>query len=59
MMSRFSRLQTFLVLGGVLCLCCLFFAVGRRSGESRRPVWHATHEMNELDRLQQQTASQR
>ena len=59
MKNRASYLKTFLLLGGVLYLCGLSFVVGRSSAQVAKPAVHVTHEMNELDRLQQETAHQR
>jgi len=59
MKNRVSHLKTFLLLGGVLYLCGLSFVIGRSSAEVRKPAVRVTHEMNELDRLQQETAHQR
>ncbi|QNI30423.1 hypothetical protein H7849_14765 [Alloacidobacterium dinghuense] len=59
MKNRSSRLRTFLLLGGVLYLCGLSFIVGRSSAEIGKPTVHMTHQMNELDRLQQETAKQK
>ena len=59
MKNRVSGFRAILVLGGVLSLCCMSFIVGRHSVDMNKPVAHATHEMNELDRLQQETANQR
>jgi hypothetical protein len=60
MKNRVSGFNAFLLLGGVLSLCCMSFIVGRHSVEAAvRPAAHATHEMNELDRLQLETAKQR
>lgn len=59
MKNRASHLKTFLLLGGVLYLCGLSFVIGRSSAETRKTTVHVTHEMNELDRLQQETAHRR
>ena len=53
-----SRFEVFLLLGGVLCLCCASFAMGRTTMH-KWPAAHAVDHMNELDRLQMETASKR
>ena len=59
MKDRIAPLKAFLLLGGVLYLCGLSFVIGRSSAGIGKPAVHATYEMNELDRLQQETAHQR
>jgi hypothetical protein len=59
MKNRILGFKALLLLGGVLSLCSASFIVGRRSVETNKPVAHVTHEMNELDRLQLETAKQR
>lgn len=51
-----SRTSSVLLLAGILCLCCVSFVLGRRSAWTGGRVVYATHEMNELDRLQSETA---
>jgi len=41
-----------------LFLCCVSFVMGRSSTEIRKPTAHAAQQMNELDRLQLETATQ-
>jgi len=55
----FFKFKAVLLLVGLSCLCCVFFVLGRYSVDLGKPNAHATHEMNELDRLQQETATQR
>jgi len=43
----------------VALLCSVSFVAGRRSAEFGKPVAHAAHEMNELDRLEMETAKHR
>lgn len=43
----------------VVLLCFVSFVAGRRSAYFGRPVAHAAHEMNELDRLEMETAKRR
>ena len=45
-----------LLVSGILCLCSLSFVLGRRSVEMGSRAVHVAHEMNELDRLQLETA---
>jgi hypothetical protein len=51
-----SRKSSLLRLAGILCLCCVSFILGRRSIEIERRTVRVAHEMNELDRLQLETA---
>ena len=59
MKNRISRIEIFLLLAGILCLCSVSFVAGRNSWRMGAHVAQSRHEMNELDRLQQETASQR
>jgi hypothetical protein len=43
----------------VVLLCFVSFVAGQRSTDFGRPVAHAVHEMNELDRLEMETAKRR
>jgi hypothetical protein len=58
MKNRVSGYKAILLLGGVLSLCCMSFVGGRHSAAAVMPASHATHQMNELDRLQLETAHQ-
>jgi hypothetical protein len=40
----------------VVLLCFVSYVAGRRSADFGRPVVRAAHEMNELDRLEMETA---
>jgi len=42
-----------------VALCCVSYVAGRRSAEFGKPMAHAAHEMNELDRLEMETAKHR
>ena len=59
MKNRISRIEIFLLLAGILCLCSVSFVAGRNSWRMGMHVAQSRHGMNELDRLQQETASQR
>ena len=51
-----SKIEAFLL---VLFLCCVSFVMGRSSTEIGKPAVHAAQQMNELDRLQLETAPHR
>ena len=55
MKNGISALKAFLLLGGVISLCGMSFEVGRHSAEANKPALRATHDMNELDRLEMET----
>jgi hypothetical protein len=52
--SSISKTEAFLL---VLFLCCVSFVVGRSSTEIGKPAVRASRQMNELDRLQLETAT--
>ncbi len=52
----FSKIGTLLL---VLFLCSVSFVVGRRSMKAGKSTVRLQHQMNELDRLQLETAAQK
>ena len=55
-MSGISKIGALLL---VLSLCCVSYVMGRSSTEIGKPRVQAAKQMNELDRLQLETAHQR
>ena len=51
--SSISKIEAFLL---VLFLCCVSFVMGRSSTEIGKPAVRSSQPMNELDRLQLETA---
>jgi hypothetical protein len=54
--GRISKIEAFLL---ALFLCCVSFVMGRSSMEIGKPTVRAAQQMNELDRLQLETATQK
>jgi|HubBroStandDraft_5_1064220.scaffolds.fasta_scaffold590522_2 hypothetical protein len=54
--GRISKIEAFLL---VLFLYCVSFVMGRSSMEIGKPAMRAAQQMNELDRLQLETATKK
>jgi hypothetical protein len=52
--NSISKVEALLL---VLFLCCVSFVVGRSSTDFRKPTVRASQQMNELDRLELETAA--